>query len=64
MERRVKSTNASAENYYNIAKGNDDQAMLDAAEKLHADYEMMVRTLKPCKQGSRFISQRSLCNIS
>lgn len=43
----LKVLNASAENYYNIAKGNDDQAMLDAAEKLHADYEMMVRTLKP-----------------
>lgn len=43
----LKVLNASAENYYNIANGNDDQAMLDAAEKLHADYEMMVRTLKP-----------------
>lgn len=43
----LKVLNASAENYYAIAKGNDDQAMLDAAEKLHADYEMMVRTLKP-----------------
>lgn len=43
----LKVLNASAENYYTIAKGNDDQAMLDAAEKLHADYEMMVRTLKP-----------------
>jgi hypothetical protein len=39
--------NASAENYYKAAKGTDDQVMLDAAEKLHADYEMMVRVLRP-----------------
>jgi hypothetical protein len=43
----LKVLNASAENYYNMAAGNDDQKMLDAAEKLHADYEMMVRVLKP-----------------
>jgi len=39
--------NASAENYYAAAGGNDDQKMLDAAEKLHADFEMMVRILRP-----------------
>ncbi|MCI0473770.1 MAG: hypothetical protein L0Y76_09325, partial [Ignavibacteria bacterium] len=38
----LKVLNASAENYYNAAAGNDDQMMLDAAEKLHADFEMMV----------------------
>jgi hypothetical protein len=43
----MKVLNASAENYYSAAKGNNDQAMLDAAEKLHGDYEMMVRILKP-----------------
>lgn len=43
----LKVFNSSAENYYNIANGTDDQAMLDAAEKLHADYEMMVRILRP-----------------
>lgn len=43
----LKVLNASAENYYTIAKGTDDQAMLDAAEKLHADYEFMVRVLRP-----------------
>ncbi len=43
----LKVLNASAENYYVAAKGTDDQAMLDAAEKLHADYEMMVRVLRP-----------------
>ena len=39
----LKVLNASAENYYATAKGSDDQAMLDAAEKLHSDFEMMVR---------------------
>lgn len=43
----LKVLNASAENYYNAAKGTDDQAMLDAAEKLHADFELMVRVLRP-----------------
>lgn len=43
----LKVLNASAESYYKIAEGSDDQAMLDAAEKLHADYEMMVRILRP-----------------
>jgi len=43
----LKVLNASADNYYSAAKGNDDQVMLDAAEKLHADFEMMVRVLRP-----------------
>lgn len=43
----LKVLNASAENYYTAAKGSDDQVMLDAAEKLHADYEAMVRILRP-----------------
>lgn len=43
----LKVLNASAESYYKIAEGSDDQALLDAAEKLHADYEMMVRILRP-----------------
>lgn len=43
----LKVFNASAENYYTAAKGTDDQVMLDAAEKLHADFEMMVRILRP-----------------
>ena len=43
----LKVLNVSADNYYSAAKGNDDQAMLDAAEKLHADFEMMVRVLRP-----------------
>lgn len=43
----LKVLNASADNYYSKAEGSDDQAMLDAAEKLHADFEMMVRVLRP-----------------
>lgn len=39
--------NSSAEQYYKAAEGNDDQAILDAAEELHAKYEMMVRTIAP-----------------
>jgi hypothetical protein len=39
--------NNTAEDYYKAASGNDDQAMLDAAEKLHAKFEMMIRVLKP-----------------
>jgi hypothetical protein len=39
--------NSAAENYYKAAEGTDDQAMLDAAENLHSNFEMMVRVLKP-----------------
>jgi hypothetical protein len=37
----------SVEAYNAAAKGTDDKAMLDAAEVLHAKYEMLVRTLRP-----------------
>lgn len=33
--------------YDAAAKGSDDKAMLDAAEALHARYEMLVRTIRP-----------------
>ncbi|MFH0894662.1 MAG: hypothetical protein V2A54_09520 [Bacteroidota bacterium] len=39
--------NAAADNYYKAAAGNDDQAMLDAAEKLHHDFEMTNRVIRP-----------------
>jgi len=39
--------NKTAEDYYAAANGNDDQQMLDAAEKLHSKFEMMVRVIKP-----------------
>jgi hypothetical protein len=38
---------ASVEAYNAAAKGADDKAMLDAAELLHAKYEMLVRILRP-----------------
>jgi hypothetical protein len=37
----------SVEAYNAAAKGADDKAMLDAAELLHAKYEMLVRLLQP-----------------
>jgi len=37
----------SVEAYNAAAKGSDDKAMLDAAEVLHAKYEMLVRILRP-----------------
>lgn len=37
----------SVEAYNAAAKGTDDKAMLDAAEVLHAKYEMLVRILRP-----------------
>ncbi|MGZ5497904.1 MAG: hypothetical protein ACXWHI_04210 [Candidatus Aminicenantales bacterium] len=38
---------ASVEDYNAAAKGSVDKAMLDAAEVLHAKYEMLVRILRP-----------------
>jgi len=37
----------SVEAYNAAAKGTDDKAMLDAAEVLHAKYEMLVRIIRP-----------------
>jgi hypothetical protein len=37
----------SVEAYDAAAKGTDDKAMLDAAEVMHAKYEMLVRTIRP-----------------
>jgi len=37
----------SVEAYAEAAKGDGDQALLDAAEILHARYEMLVRTIRP-----------------
>ena len=37
----------SIEAYNAAAEGTDDQALLDAAEILHAGYEMLVRTIRP-----------------
>ena len=39
--------NASAEEYYKAMETDNEQTMLDAAEKLHAEFEFMVRVLKP-----------------
>ncbi len=38
---------ASVEAYNAAAKGDDGKALLDAAEVLHAKYEMLVRTIRP-----------------
>lgn len=37
----------SVEAYNAAAKGTDDKALLDAAEVLHAKYEMLIRTIRP-----------------
>jgi hypothetical protein len=39
--------NQMVEEYYKAADGNDDEAMLKAAEKFHAGYEAMNRVIKP-----------------
>ena len=37
----------AVEDYNKAAAGEDDQALLDAAEALHAKFEMMVRLIRP-----------------
>jgi hypothetical protein len=44
---QLKKFNASADAYYKAAAGNVDTELLTAAEKLHSNYEMMVRVLRP-----------------
>lgn len=43
----VEKLRSSVESYKRASEGNDDQAMLDAAEELHSDFEMLVRIIKP-----------------
>jgi hypothetical protein len=44
---QLKELNVAAENYYAAAEKNDNEALLSAAEKLHAGYEMMNRVIRP-----------------
>ncbi|MEE8605830.1 MAG: hypothetical protein V3S65_10660, partial [Candidatus Aminicenantaceae bacterium] len=37
----------TVEDYNKAAAGEDDQALLDAAEALHAKFEMMIRLIRP-----------------
>jgi hypothetical protein len=39
--------NKSAQNYYSAASGNNNDALLSAAEELHSGYEKMVRVIRP-----------------
>jgi hypothetical protein len=39
--------NGAAENYYHAAEGKNDDDLLAAAEKLHEQYEMMFRVVRP-----------------
>ncbi len=43
----LKELRKSVDAYVAAAAGTDDAALLDAAEALHARYEMMVRTIRP-----------------
>ena len=43
----VEEFKAAVEKYNEAAQGSDDQALLDAAEVLHAKYENLVRIIRP-----------------
>ncbi len=43
----VEKLRISVEKYNKAAEGSNDKEMLDAAEALHADYEMLVRIIRP-----------------
>jgi hypothetical protein len=44
---RLNELNTVADNYYTAAEKNDNEALLDAAEKLHHQFEMMMRIIRP-----------------
>jgi hypothetical protein len=48
--KQLNELNSAAEDYYSAAEKNDDKALLDAAEKLHYNYEMMNRVIRPAIQ--------------
>jgi hypothetical protein len=43
----VKALDARVADYSAAAAGSDDQKLLDAAEKLHTQYEVLVRVIRP-----------------
>jgi hypothetical protein len=49
-KKQLQELNSAAEGYYSAAEKNDDKALLDAAEKLHYNYEMMNRVIRPAIQ--------------
>ncbi len=49
-KKQLNELNAAAGDYYAAAERNDDKALLDAAEKLHYNYEMMNRVIRPAIQ--------------
>lgn len=44
---RLNELNAVSKSYYAAAEKNDQEALLDAAEKLHREFEMMMRVIRP-----------------
>ncbi len=44
---RLNELNAVAETYYAAAEKNNQEALLEAAEKLHREFEMMMRVIRP-----------------
>jgi hypothetical protein len=44
---RLNELNAVAATYYAAAEKNNQEALLDAAEKLHREFEMMMRVIRP-----------------
>jgi hypothetical protein len=46
-ENQLKQLNGASDKYYQAAEKQDDKALLDAAEDLHRNYEMMVRVIRP-----------------
>lgn len=43
----VKELKKSVDHYNEVTKGDDEEAILKAAEDLHAKYEMLVRVIRP-----------------
>jgi len=46
-KKQLSDLNNSARSYYTAAENNDNNALLSAAENLHAGYEKMVRVIRP-----------------
>jgi hypothetical protein len=46
-KKQLNELNTAAENYYKASEDKNDEALLTAAEQLHYQYEMMMRTIRP-----------------
>jgi len=63
-DQRLKELQLAAAGYRKAVESGEDRALLDAAEKLHTQYEMMVRAIRPRSGSSTSSMPDSTCSTT